>query len=136
MAANYPFSPWVLELSLLSLYYTPGLNELISRTYFKQIISAIDCCHSAGIIHRDLRPKNILLNRDYQIKLINFSTSKIIKTDCDYLMKTKCIGCRSYQSPQILATDNESAYDSKCDIFSIGVILFILITGCYVNRFC
>eukprot|EP01084_Bolivina_argentea_P104200 186594_1 len=39
------------------LYYTSGLTEIIARTYFKQIIYAIQSCHNNGIIHRDLRPK-------------------------------------------------------------------------------
>jgi len=109
------------------LYYTSGLNENISRTYFKQIISAIHLCHNKGIIHRDLRPKNLLLNSNYNIKITNFNTAKMIKSDSDFLMKTKFIGSRSYQSPELLK--NKSLYDFKCDIFSVGVILFILLAG-------
>ena len=110
------------------LYYTSGLNENISRTYFKQIISAIHLCHNKGIIHRDLRPKNLLLNSNYNIKITNFNTAKMIKSDSDFLMNTKFIGSRSYQSPELLK--NKSLYDYKCDIFSVGVILFILLAGC------
>ena len=110
------------------LYYTSGLNENISRTYFRQIISAIHLCHNKGIIHRDLRPKNLLLNHNYNLKITNFNGSKIIKSDSDFVMKTKFIGSRSYQPPELLK--NKSLYDFKCDIFSIGVILFILLAGC------
>lgn len=110
------------------LYYTSGLNENISRTYFKQIISAIHLCHNKGIIHRDLRPKNLLLNSNYNIKITNFNTAKVIKSDSDFLMETKTIGSRSYQAPELLK--NKSLYDYKCDVFSVGVILFILLAGC------
>eukprot|EP01084_Bolivina_argentea_P002212 4089_1 len=110
------------------LYYTSGLNELISRTYFKQITSAIEFCHNRGVIHRDLRPKNILLNHQYSIKIGNFASSKCIETDSDFLMKTKYFGrSKCYQSPQLLS--DTSLYDSKCDVFSIGVLLFILLAG-------
>ena len=110
------------------LHRTSGLNENVSRTFFKQIISAIHFCHNKGVIHRDLRPENILINKNYDLKINNFGNAKMIKADSDFLMKTKIMTARSYQAPEIL--ENGSLYDFRCDIFSIGVILFLLLAGC------
>jgi len=97
---------------------------------FKQLMGAIAYCHSQGIAHRDLKPENILfLNKsdDSPIKVIDFGLSKIFG---DYFnknnnkMNTK-VGTAYYVSPEVL----EGIYDEKCDIWSAGVILYILLSG-------
>ena len=44
------------------LYYTSALKEAVARTYFKQIISGLEACHSANVVYRDLKPQNLLLD--------------------------------------------------------------------------
>ena len=97
---------------------------------FKQLMSAIAYCHSQGIAHRDLKPENILfLNRniDSPIKVIDFGLSKIFGDYYNKInnkMNTK-VGTAYYVSPEVLA----GIYDEKCDIWSAGVILYILLSG-------
>jgi calcium-dependent protein kinase len=97
---------------------------------FKQLMSAIAYCHSQGIAHRDLKPENILfLNRniDSPIKVIDFGLSKIFGNYYNKInnkMNTK-VGTAYYVSPEVLA----GIYDEKCDIWSAGVILYILLSG-------
>ena len=102
------------------LYYTSALKEAVARTYFKQIINGLEACHNANVVHRDLKPQNLWLDFKFNLKITDFGLSKIIQSD---------VGTRGYQAPELLLGQK---YDLKCDIFSVGVILFILMAGCYV----
>jgi len=108
------------------LYYTTALKEVVARTYFKQIINGLEACHNANVVHRDLKPQNLLLDSKFNLKITDFGLSKIIKSDADAMMKTTYVGTRGYQAPELLLG---LQYDLKCDIFSVGVILFVLIAG-------
>lgn len=108
------------------LYYTSALKENVARTYFKQIIHGLEACHNANVVHRDLKPQNLLLDAKYNLKITDFGLSKIITSDADAIMKTTYVGTRGYQAPELL---ENKKYDLKCDIFSVGVILFILLAG-------
>ena len=93
---------------------------------FKQMVSAICYCHSQKICHRDLKPENLLFlnsSEDSPLKVIDFGLSKIFTKD-NHKMTTK-VGTAYYVSPEVLAGD----YDEKCDVWSAGVILYILLTG-------
>jgi len=108
------------------LYYTSALKETVARTYFKQIINGLEACHNANVVHRDLKPQNLLLDSKFNLKITDFGLSKIIQSDADAVMKTTYVGTRGYQAPELLLNQK---YDLKCDIFSVGVILFILMAG-------
>merc|ERR1719229_1992591 len=108
------------------LYYTSALKEAVARTYFKQIVNGLEACHNANVVHRDLKPQNLLLDSKYNLKITDFGLSKIIQSDADAVMKTTYVGTRGYQAPELLLNQK---YDLKCDIFSVGVILFILMAG-------
>merc|ERR1719203_488000 len=108
------------------LYYTSALKEIVARTYFHQIINGLEACHNANVVHRDLKPQNLLLDSKFNLKITDFGLSKIIQSDADAVMKTTYVGTRGYQAPELLLNQK---YDLKCDIFSVGVILFILMAG-------
>merc|ERR1712187_862723 len=65
------------------LYYTSALAENVARTYFKQIINGLEACHNANVVHRDLKPQNLLLDAKYNLKITDFGLSKIIQSDAD-----------------------------------------------------
>ena len=93
----------------------------------KQLLSAIFYLHSNNIVHRDLKPENIMLlskpeNGNYHIKLIDFGTAKIFKPG---KKMNKFIGTSYYIAPEIL----KEKYDEKCDVWSCGIILYILLCG-------
>ena len=106
-------------------YFTENSSKII----MKQLFSAIDFCHSNGVIHRDLKPENILLTKkeinsifDFQIKVIDFGTSaRFIKGATLH----KIIGTPFYVAPEVLVNN----YNEKCDLWSLGVIMFILLFG-------
>merc|ERR1719228_945490 len=108
------------------LYYTRKLTPILARTYFIQLMQGLKACHDIGIAHRDIKPQNLLLGANYELKITDFGLSFISdkKRDLDAMI-TGC-GTRGYQAPELLKGE---AYTKACDIFSCGVVLFILITG-------
>eukprot|EP00828_Plagiopyla_frontata_P032332 TRINITY_DN42159_c0_g1_i1.p5 TRINITY_DN42159_c0_g1~~TRINITY_DN42159_c0_g1_i1.p5 ORF type:complete len:120 (-),score=11.99 TRINITY_DN42159_c0_g1_i1:354-713(-) len=92
-------------------------------------MSAVSYCHSKNIIHRDLKPNNILFldkEEHSQIKLIDFGTSKLVKTNEKLF---EFIGTPYFIAPEILKQKKGQGYSSKCDIWSCGVMLYILLSG-------
>jgi serine/threonine protein kinase len=108
------------------LYYTSALESHVARTYFRQFIAGLEACHNAGVAHRDLKPQNLLLDAKFNLKITDFGLSKVFESDADTIMKTTYVGTRGYQAPELLLNKR---YDLACDIFSAGVVLFILLTG-------
>ena len=93
-----------------------------------QVLSAVFYCHNINIIHRDLKPENILVEKEENeegfsnIKIIDFGTAKIFDKDKS---EQKVIGTAYYIAPEVLA----GKYNEKCDIWSCGVIMYILLCG-------
>lgn len=104
-------------------------TEREAAKIFKQVMSSVCYCHMEGICHRDLKPENLLLlnkSDDSSIKVIDFGLSNIFKDKSgkESKMTTK-VGTAYYVSPEVLSGN----YDEKCDIWSAGVILYILLCG-------
>jgi len=110
------------------LYYTKKLKLRLARTYFYQLAEGLSAIHEAGICHRDLKPQNLLLNSKFELKITDFGLSKIFEDDKNQkkVMKTYYAGTQGYQAPEQILKRN---FTPKCDVFSCGVILFILLTG-------
>jgi len=103
-------------------------KEKITRTYFRQLISGVEAIHQLGIAHRDLKPENLLLDHNFVLKIADFGFASLFKSEEDgetITLKTRC-GTPLYMAPEILY---EESYSEKCDIFSVGVILFVLYCG-------
>ena len=104
-----------------------SFSEESACLIMKQILSAIFYLHSSNIVHRDLKPENIMLlskpqNGNYHIKLIDFGTAKQFKPG---KKMCKFIGTSYYIAPEVL----KERYDEKCDVWSCGIILYILLCG-------
>merc|ERR1719317_321091 len=111
------------------LYYTNQLDAKTARTYFIQMMNGIQACHDVGIVHRDIKPQNLLMDINFQLKLTDFGLSFLGRDGVDVneiIMKTNYVGTRGYQAPELL---KRKKYKKACDIFSAGVVLFILLTG-------
>ena len=97
---------------------------------FKEIMIAVNYLHNRGICHRDLKPENILFlnnEKNSPIKLVDFGLGKIFGNYGNlYNNEMKCIvGTKFYVSPEVL----KGKYDQFCDIWSCGVILYLMLSG-------
>ncbi|CAL9087344.1 unnamed protein product [Musa acuminata var. zebrina] len=103
------------------------LPEDQARRYFHQLISSVDFCHSRGVSHRDLKPENLLLDEHGDLKVSDFGLSALPEQlRHDGLLHTQC-GTPAYVAPEVLRC---RGYDgAKADIWSCGVILFVLLAG-------
>ena len=101
------------------------LSEIQSAYIMYQILSAISYCHKMKIIHRDLKPENVLIKQDekgfYRVKICDFGTSQVFKFGD---IQTKLVGSAYYIAPEVIT----KKYNSKCDLWSCGVIMFVLLT--------
>lgn len=101
-------------------------GEDMARREIKSLAEALLMCHKRDIVHRDLKPENLLYSNDTDdavIKLADFGLAKIIKGED--MLKTAC-GTPGYVAPEIL---NQQPYDEKVDVWSLGVILYIILCG-------
>ena len=102
-------------------------NELIKEKIIYDII--IQIClglkelHKNKIIHRNLKPDNIIINKDNKIKIAGFSISKVLNSNDEHLIEV--IGTVHYMAPEIM---KGKEYNRKIDIFSLGCILYELLT--------
>ena len=92
-----------------------------------QILLAIRYCHKMGIVHRDIKPENIMIEKKepnglLRVKLIDFGVAKIFSLNVNH--KTMA-GSSIYMAPEVLRAN----YNESCDLWSIGVILYILLIG-------
>uniref|UniRef100_F7GL05 Checkpoint kinase 2 n=1 Tax=Callithrix jacchus TaxID=9483 RepID=F7GL05_CALJA len=105
------------------------LKEATCKLYFYQMLLAVQYLHENGIIHRDLKPENVLLSsqeEDCLIKITDFGHSKILGETS--LMRTLC-GTPTYLAPEVLVSVGTAGYNRAVDCWSLGVILFICLSG-------
>ena len=101
------------------------ISESVASVIIFQILSAINYCHQRNIIHRDLKPENIMLDNNTKsgypyIKIIDFGTSKFREKEYE----DELIGSPYFMAPEVI----EKKYNNKCDIWSIGIILYFIMT--------
>jgi serine/threonine protein kinase len=103
-----------------------GISEPDAISYLRQISGALAKVHSVGILHRDLKPGNIMLRQDGSLALIDFGLAKKTRLHQEITDSGEIFGTPYYMSPE-QGRGNE--VDARSDIYSLGVIFFEMLTG-------
>lgn len=96
-----------------------------------QICDAVDHAHQKGVIHRDLKPGNILVTNDGKPKVLDFGVARATDSDQQATIQTnvgQLVGTIPYMSPEQVSGDPRDL-DVRSDVYALGVILFELLTG-------
>ena len=88
----------------------------------KSLFQAINHCHAQNVVHRDIKPDNIMITSEETVRLIDFGLSKASKSGKTL---STVAGTPYYMAPEVL----EGAYSKKADIWSLGVLLYTLVSG-------
>ncbi|KAL6841757.1 hypothetical protein ACP4OV_028269 [Aristida adscensionis] len=103
------------------------LSEKDGRKLFQQLMDAVSYCHEKGVYHRDLKPENVLVDAKGNIKVSDFGLSALPQHQRkDGLLHTTC-GSPNYIAPEVLL--NKGYDGAMSDIWSCGVILYVMLTG-------
>ena len=99
------------------------MDEPSARALIGQIAAGLLDAHQAGVIHRDVKPANVLVDRDGRARLTDFGLSKLIKSE---LLDGKAVGTPSYMPPEQFRTDD---LGPESDWYSVGCVLYEMLTG-------
>lgn len=99
------------------------LKEIYAQKYLKQLASGLEYLLENNIIHRDLKPQNILVTESFNIKITDFGFARYF--DNDAMIHTLC-GSPMYMAPEIM---KNKKYNNKSDLWSVGIILFEMLTA-------
>ena len=105
-------------------------ENLLSVNQAAEIIfkcaQALDYAHKQGVIHRDIKPTNILLTADMDVKIADFSIAHIARTDMTQTMPMGFVGSPRYMSPEQV---QEDTITNQTDLFSLGIVAYEMFTG-------
>lgn len=87
---------------------------------------ALDYAHRQGVVHRDIKPTNILITKDRDIKIADFSIAHVVTSDTTHTMPMGFVGSPRYMSPEQVQEDNIT---TQTDLFSLGIVMYELLTG-------
>ncbi|KAG5653051.1 hypothetical protein H0H81_002568 [Sphagnurus paluster] len=105
-----------------------GLSEVRAQHITYQLCDALAYIHSKNVAHRDLKPENVLLTKDDPpiVKVADFGLAKFV--DSLTMLRTMC-GTPSYLAPEVVRQENNEGYDNLVDSWSVGVIVFSMLTN-------
>jgi serine/threonine-protein kinase CHEK1 len=114
-----------------------GVGEDVAHFYFTQLISAVSYMHSKGIGHRDMKPENILLSADGDLKIADFGLATLFEYKGQTKMCTTMCGSPPYIAPEVISCSSDKKKGrigpgyrgNLADIWSCGVVLFVLLVG-------
>lgn len=110
----------------LRLKIENGMQERDAVRFLRQIASALSAVHQKHVLHRDLKPGNIMLRKDGSVALIDFGLAKRVRLEVAITDKGEIFGTPYYMSPE---QGHGGDVDERSDIYSLGVIFFEMLTG-------
>ena len=106
---------------------TGPLSENEVKVIFIQVLNAFEYAHSKGIVHRDIKPSNIFIDKNDQVKILDFGIAKIFGTGNEMTQTGTQMGTPVYMSPEQVKGDK--SIDHRSDIYSLGITLYFLLVG-------
>jgi len=143
--ANFIVMEWVNGRSLNTVIPPQGLAPNIVLAYAQQIVAGLSCAHQQHIIHRDIKPQNIMVDGEGKIKILDFGIAALIEPsekkplaepdpstknkNTAFLDESTSLGITG--SPQYMAPEqiNGQISDARSDLFSLGIVLYEMLTG-------
>lgn len=116
--------PYYEGQNLQDALISEPLSRAKSLDIFRQVVKGVNYAHKYQVVHRDLKPANIFINNENIVKILDFGIAYFL--DANISLKGEIIGTINYTSPEQLRGE---AVDTRGDIWSLGVILFELLTG-------
>jgi serine/threonine-protein kinase PpkA len=110
----------------LKLRIAAGITESLALEYLKQIAGALAELHKLGILHRDLKPGNIMVRESGSLALIDFGLAKRMRLEEEITGNGEIFGTPYYMSPEQGHADD---IDERSDVYSLGVIFYEMLTG-------
>ncbi len=103
---------------------TLTVNSVLSIGY--SVCSALEAAHKQGLIHRDVKPGNILINTEKRVMLTDFGIAKALDADEDLTSENIMMGTAKYLSPEQVRGDN---LDARADLYSLGLVMYECLAG-------
>lgn len=123
------------DLAYLVMEYIPGqtlrdvmeargkLTPRLALAYLDAIVEGLGAAHAAGLVHRDVKPENVLLADDGRIKIGDFGLSRAVSTSTS---TSSLLGTVAYLAPELV---NGHTADARSDIYSVGIMLYEMLVG-------
>ncbi|MCW0368325.1 Serine/threonine-protein kinase PknD [Xanthomonas sacchari] len=127
------------DLAKSLLEYTPFLDPYLAARVFHHVAKGVAAAHHVGVVHRDLKPTNIMISGGYnlkQLKVTDFGVAKMAGDVVDeavaggeqtLLLSATAVGALPYMAPETIETPKEVTV--KADIWSVGAMIYHLVTG-------
>lgn len=126
----YFLMEFVDGVSLRQMLQAQRLSPRETLAIVAQVCEALEYAHGEGIVHRDIKPENILLDQKGRVKIADFGLSKLLDTATQAVQLTQpnhILGTMHYMAPEQF--ENPTAVDHRADLYSLGVVLYEMLTG-------
>ena len=123
---TYIAMEYVDGVTLKELISNGSIQESEVRRWISELAEGLWVAHDAGVVHRDIKPANAMIDRRGRLKIMDFGIAKLAGTETELTRENSTIGTIAYMSPEQARGE---AIDHRADIWSVGVILYELVTG-------